>query len=306
MGTPDFAVPSLEMLVKEKYDVTAVITQKDKPKGRGYKVCAPPVKVFAIDNGIRVLQPDKVNDRVFIQELTQYNAELFITVAYGKILSKEFLDIPNRGCINVHASLLPKYRGASPIHSAIINGDTKTGITTMLTDVGMDTGDILLKEEVPISENATAGELHDILSKTGAKVLKRTLEEIESGRLKRKRQNDAEASYAPRIKKESGLIDWNKSAKQIHDLVRGTNPWPGAYTFYEGNRMRIWKTRKIKGDNTGQKPGTIIDLSQKEMIVSSGSSSIAILEIQFDSCKKMSVGDYNCGHCINRGEVLGK
>ncbi|HHW47147.1 MAG TPA: methionyl-tRNA formyltransferase [Clostridiaceae bacterium] len=312
MGTPEFAVPSLDMLVKEGYNVAAVVTQPDKPKGRGKKLSAPPVKEYALEKGIRVLQPEKVKTSEFVNELKSINPDLLITAAYGKILPADVLDIPKFGCINVHASLLPKYRGAAPINWAIINGEKVTGITTMYTDIGMDTGDILLKSEVEITDDMTAGELHDKLAVLGAEVLKETLKELQNGTLKRFPQSDEEATYAPMIQKDIGKIDWTKSAREIHNLVRGTNPWPGAFSFYKGERMRIWKTRfshnmadaaAQDGVSRNNKPGTICRIEKEMLRVVTGDGILDILEIQFDNGRRMSIQE--CWHNMDEGEVLG-
>ncbi len=303
MGTPEFAVPSLDMLVREGYDIAAVVTQPDKPKGRGKKLAAPPVKEYALEKGIEVLQPEKIKTGDFVDQLRNIAPDLLVTAAYGKILSRELLDIPPLGCINVHASLLPKYRGAAPINWCIINGEKVTGVTTMLTDEGMDTGDILLKRQVEITDDMTAGELHDKLSVIGAEVLKETLIKLREGTLERIPQNHEEATYAPMIDRSIGEIDWNKSAWEIHNLVRGTNPWPGAYTFYKGDRMKVWKTRVAEGEYTRSKPGTICKITKEELIVETGEGFLSILEIQFDCCRKMGINE--CGHNLDEGEVLG-
>jgi len=303
MGTPEFAVPSLDMLVREGYDIAAVVTQPDKPKGRGNKMTAPPVKEYAEKTGLTVLQPAKVKTQEFLKELKDLRPDLLVTAAYGRILSKEILDVPPLGCINVHGSLLPKYRGAAPIHWAIINGESHTGITTMFTDEGMDTGDMLLKKEVEITDDMTAGELHDILAAVGAEVLRDTLKELENGTLRRVPQIDAEATYAPMIQKDVGTIDWSKSSKEIHNLVRGTNPWPAAFTFYKGQRMRIWKTKAEEKDNRGVLPGTICSADKEGIIAAAGRGQVRILEIQFDSGKRISVEE--CWHNLHEGEVLG-
>lgn len=305
MGTPEFAVPSLDMLVKEGYDVAAVVTQPDKPKGRGNKMAAPAVKEYAVGKGIPVLQPAKIKTQEFAEELRSLNPDLLVTVAYGKILPDYVLDIPPLGCINVHGSLLPKYRGAAPIQWSVINGEKVTGITTMYTDIGMDTGDMLVKKEVEVPEDMTAGELHDILSVVGAEVLKDTLEKLEKGTLERTPQPHDRATYAAMISKELGLIDWNKSAREIHNLVRGTNPWPGAYSFYKGERIRIWKTSVISGKALNYKPGTICEVIKSGVIVATGDGLLNILEVQFDSSRRMTVEEYMCGHSIDEGEVLG-
>lgn len=305
MGTPEFAVPSLDKLVREGYEVTAVITQPDKPKGRGNKLTPPPVKEYADRQGIRVLQPSKVKTADSVTLLKGIGPDLLVTVAYGQLLSKDILDIPTLGCINVHGSLLPKYRGAAPIHWAVINGEPETGVTTMYTDIGMDTGDMLLKRAVNISESMTVGELHDKLSEIGADVLIETLRELEKGTLERLPQPNGEASYAPIIKKEVGRINWLKSSLEIHNLVRGTNPWPGSYSHYKGERIRIWKTSVINDSNALKKPGTIYGVGNGGMIVATGSGYLTIDEIQFDSSKRMSVEEYVRGHRIDEGEVLG-
>ncbi|MDF2986797.1 MAG: methionyl-tRNA formyltransferase [Eubacterium sp.] len=306
MGTPDFAVPSLEMLVNEGYEVAAAVTQPDKPKGRGNKLTAPPVKEFALKHGINVLQPEKIKTPEFIEQIRLLKPDLLITAAYGKILSKDLLEVPSRGCINVHGSLLPSYRGAAPINWAVINGEKKTGITTMFTDVGLDTGDMLLKKELEISADMTVGELHNKMAILGAEVLKETLFELKNGTLKRIPQEDAESTYAPMMNKELGLIDWNKTAQEVHNLVRGTDPWPGAYTFLNGNRMRVWKTSLTNDKNNGHTNGYIIKVSNEGILVKCSDENILIEEVQFDSSKRMSVRDYIRGHQIDAGEILGK
>jgi len=305
MGTPEFAIPSLDMLVKEGYDVVAVVTQPDKPKGRGNKMCPPPVKEYAIEHGIEVLQPDKVKTEEFAEKIKEINPDLLVTAAYGKILPKSVLDIPKFGCINVHGSLLPKYRGAAPIQWSIINGEKVTGITTMYTDVGMDTGDMLVKAEIEITEDMTAGELHDKLSVLGADVLKETLLKLKAGTLERIPQSDSEATYAPMMTKEIGCIDWTKSSREIHNLVRGTNPWPGAYTSYDGKKMKVWMTSVISEDENNSKAGTILKVGKDGIVVACGLGKLNIKEIQFDNSRRMTVEEYICGHKIGEGEILG-
>lgn len=333
MGTPEFSVPSLDMLVKEGYDVLAVVTQPDRPKGRGKKLCCPPVKEYAKKQNICVLQPRKIKTDEFILSLKKKSPDVIVTVAYGKILPQEVLDIPKKGCINVHASLLPKYRGAAPINWAIINGEIKTGITTMLTDAGMDTGDILLKREIDIPNDITAGELHDKLALIGAEVLKETLERIGKGIIQRIPQNESEATYAPMMKKDTGLISWKNSSESIHNLIRGTNPWPGAFTSYNGKRIKIWKSdildsgfKGFQGLHTGEadkthealktnkmhethetykdtEPGTIINKEKDGILVACGKGYIRILELQFDGCKKLCVDE--CWHNFDVGAKFG-
>jgi len=305
MGTPEFAVPSLDMLIKEGHDVVAVVTQPDKPKGRGNKMCCPPIKEYAIEHKIDVLQPTKVKTSEFTEKIKEINPDLLVTAAYGKILPKSVLDIPKYGCINVHGSLLPKYRGAAPIQWSIINGEKVTGITTMYTDVGMDTGDMLIKGEIEINEDMTAGELHDKLSVLGAQVLKETLKELQEGRLERIAQCDSDATYASMMTKETGCIDWTKSSKEIHNLVRGTNPWPGAYTFYCGKKMKIWTTCVLCEDKHNINAGTICKVGREGIVVACGTGKVNIKEVQFDSCRRMCIEQYLCGHKLDEGEVLG-
>lgn len=304
MGTPEFAVPSLEMLVNEGYEVVAVVTQPDKPKGRGNKLAAPPVKEFALAHGIEVLQPVKVRAPEYVEQLKSYRPDLFVTCAYGRILIKDVLGIPSQGCINVHGSLLPKYRGAAPIQWAVINGESITGITTMYTDAGMDTGDMLLKKEIEISGDMTAGELHDRLSVIGARALKETLEKVKEGTLVRIPQPDGEATLAPIIDKGIGKIDWKRPSCEIHNLVRGTDPWPGAFTFYKGERMRVWKTKVESSQKQDKLPGTIVKVNKEGILVACGGGTARILEVQFDSGKRMSVENYIVGHSIDEGEML--
>ncbi len=305
MGTPEFAVPSLDMLVMEGYEVVAVVTQPDKPKGRGNKMSAPPVKLYALEKDISVLQPLKVKTREFAAEIRELNPDLIVTVAYGKILPKEVLDIPPLGCINVHGSLLPRYRGAAPIQRAVINGEKTTGITTMYMDVGMDTGDMLLKREIDIDDEVTAGELHDRLAQIGAAVLKDTLKSLESGSLKRIRQPENEATYAAMIQKETGLIDWTSSAREVHNLVRGTNPWPGAFTSRNGERLRIWKTAIADEAEVCESPGMVYKIDREGIEVCCGKGRAKLLEVQLDSGKRISAAEYVRGYRINEGEMLG-
>lgn len=304
MGTPEFAVPCLEMLIENKYQVAAVVTQPDRPKGRGGKMTPPPIKEVALRSGIDVLQPLKVRTSEYAELLRSYKPDLFITCAYGRILTKEVLSIPPLGCINVHASLLPAYRGAAPIQWAVINGEKTTGITTMFTDEGLDTGDMILRRELEIGCDTTAGELHDLLSVMGAELLKDTLLKLSEGTLKRIPQPNEGVTFAPIIEKDIGRLDFTKSAKQLHDLVRGTNPWPVAFTFLKGERMRIFKTDVI--DKVSEyEPGTIINVDNEGILAACGNGILRITELQFDSSKRMSVESYLRGHTIDKGEKLG-
>lgn len=321
MGTPDFAVPCLDALVQNGYDVVGVVTQPDKPFGRNQsKLKASAVKQAAMRHGIEtILQPAKVRTPEFIASISDLKPDLIVTAAYGKILPKTVLDVPGLGCINVHASLLPKYRGAAPIQWALINGDSVTGITTMYMDEGMDTGDILLKKEIAIDGDMNSQELFDRLKELGAVALIETLEAMESGRLKRTAQDSSQAVYVPMMTKEMGLIDWSKSALEIHNLVRGTNPWPGAYTFYKGTRMKVWKTTLLDSCPAGSREkvmenelnqmavshshGEILKIFKQSLVVATGDGCLLINELQLDNCKKLNVCD--CGHNMDEGERLG-
>ncbi|MDB3816946.1 methionyl-tRNA formyltransferase [Clostridioides difficile] len=304
MGTPDIAVPCLQKIIDEKYEILGVVTQPDKPKGRGKKLGMSPVKELAIENNIPVYQPVKARDKEFIDKIKSLNPDVIVVVAFGQILPKEILEIPKLGCINVHVSLLPKYRGAAPINWVIINGEEKTGVTTMYMDEGLDTGDMILKTEVNLDENITAGELHDKMMNIGAETLKETLRLIEEGNASREVQNHEEFSYAPIMNKSLGNIDFSKSAREIHNLVRGVNPWPSAYTTYNDVIMKVWKT-KVLDEKSTKDVGTIIDVSKDGIKVSTIDNVLLIEEIQMPNKKRMLVGEYIKGNTIETGLVLG-
>jgi len=307
MGTPEFAVPSLESLIKSKYEIVMAVTQPDKPKGRGYRVCCTPVKQYALSKGIPVFQPEKIGEPSAVSKLAETNPDLFVTCAFGQFLTSDVLSIPKQGTVNVHASLLPKYRGAAPINWAIINGEKKTGITTMMTVLEMDAGDILLQKEIEIDDAITAGQLHDRMSLLGAELLLETVKQIEDGTLERIPQNDSEATFAPRITSITGKIDWGSAARQIHNLVRGTNPWPGAFSYFKGERMRVWKTEIIDESKTPElKPGTILEVSKDGFAVQTGSGLILVSEIQCDNSKRLTACQYVCGHCVEAGDCFGE
>ena len=313
MGTPDFARDSLEALYNEKYEILGVVTNPDKPKGRGMKMVASPVKEFATEKGIKVYQPLKIrNNYEFIEEIKKLNPDVICVVAYGKILPKEILDIPKLGCINVHASLLPKYRGAAPIQWAVLNGDAKTGITTMYMDVGMDTGDIILKEEVEIGENETTGELWERLSKKGGKLLVETLKKIERGIAPREKQGD-NFTLAPMLNKEMAKIDWeNKTAKEIKNLVRGLNPIMGAYSYLNGKKIKFWKVDlaqdtefRVEGKKDFIKNGTVLVSDSRDgLYIKAKDGIIKVLEIQGENAKRMPIGDFLRGNKISEFEVF--
>lgn len=299
MGTPDFAVPTLQVLLDEGHEVCAVVTQPDRQKGRGKKLASPPVKVVAEKNNIPVYQPVKVKTQEFVKILEDICPDIIIVVAFGQILSKEILDIPKYGCVNVHASLLPKYRGAAPINWCIINGEKTTGITTMYMDVGLDTGDMILKDEIEIYPTETAGELHDRLCILGAETLKKTMKLIENGKAPRIPQNNHQSTYAPIMKKSLGKIDWSKSSEEIRNLIRGTYPWPSAYSSYDGKTFKILscKVQDTKVEN--KKYGYIQDVLKDSIVVACGKGFIRIFNIQFQNEKKMCVEDYLRGHNID-------
>lgn len=319
MGTPDFAQESLKALYEAKYEILGVVTNPDKPKGRGMKMIASPVKQYAQEKGIKVYQPVKVrNNTEFIEEVKSLNPDIICVVAYGKILPKELLDIPKLGCINVHGSLLPQYRGAAPIQWAVLNGDKKTGITTMYMDVGMDTGDMILKEEVEIGDNETTGELWSRLSVIGGKLLVETLKQIEAGTAPRTKQSE-EFTMAPMLDKQMAKINWEeKTAQEIKNLVRGLNPIMGAYSFLNGKKIKIWKvaiatnSEIYKQEDTTQtsgeeniKNGTVIKSDSKEgLFIKAKDGIIQVLEIQGENAKRMPTADFLRGNAIKEGEVF--
>ncbi|MBM7614512.1 methionyl-tRNA formyltransferase [Alkaliphilus hydrothermalis] len=305
MGTPDFAVPCLQRLIDRNNEILAVFTQPDKPKGRGKKMTMPPVKELAVEKDIPVYQPAKLKTPEMTELIREMKPDIIIVVAYGHLLSKEILDIPPFGCVNVHASLLPAYRGSAPIHWAIINGEKVTGNTTMYMDVGMDTGDMILKEELEIGENETTGELHDRLSMMGAELLMKTLTLIEKGEVEREKQNEEEATYAPMMSKEVGKIQWEKSATEIRNLIRGTNPWPSAFTAYGDKVMKIWRARVESSEKIYQ-PGKIIKVNKEEVFVGTGKDILVIQELQFSGGKRLAVKDFLVGNSIVEDIILGE
>ena len=306
MGTPDFAVTSLKSLI-EKFNVRAVFTQPDRPKGRGKKISQSPVKKTALSYGIKeIYQPEKLKeDTISIQKLKSINPDFIVVVAYGQILTKQILDIPKYGCINLHASLLPKYRGAAPINWCIIDGEKETGNTTMLMDEGLDTGDILMSNKVEITENMTAGELHDILMEDGANLIIKTLKKFKDGTIIRKKQGKTCTNYAKMLNKNIAKINWQLDAKDIKNLIRGLNPWPVAYTNYGKKNMKIYKS-KITDEISSMEPGTIIDVCEAGIKVCCKDKILLIEEIQFPGKRCMSVDEYIRGNSIEKGLILGK
>ncbi len=304
MGTPDFAVPSLKKLIEE-FNVIAVFTQPDKPKGRGKKLGISSIKEVAVENNIPVYQPEKLkNDSEALNKLKDMNPDFIIVVAYGQILTKEVLDIPKYGCLNLHASLLPKYRGAAPINWAIMNGEKESGNTTMFMDTGLDTGDMLLKSKVEITENMTAGELHDILMKDGGLLLAETLKGIINKTIKREKQGESPTNYAAMLDKNMAKIDWSLNNEKIKDIIRGLNPWPVAYTQYDNQNMKIYEGKTLS-ENNNYEPGYVIDVSNEGIKVACGEGSILLKTIQFSGGKPMKVSEYIKGHALNKDIVLG-
>ena len=299
MGTPDFAVPSLEALI-EKFGVEAVFTQPDRPRGRGKKMVFSPVKEVAVKHDIKVFQPEKLkDDREAVEYLKELKPDFIIVVASGQILTKEVLDIPKYGCINLHASLLPMYRGAAPLNWVIINGEKKSGNTTMLMDVGLDTGDMLLKDEVEITDNMTSGELHDILMNRGGELLIKTIEGLADGSIKGEKQ-EGETCYAKMLSKETGKINWNNSAESIHNLIRGLNPRPIAHTTYKDENMKIYES-EVLAESSNKEAGTIIEVSKKGMKVSCGKGILLVKKIQFPNGKPLTIEQYINGKDIEVG-----
>ena len=296
MGPPEFAVPCLAALY-EHCDVIGVVTQPDKPRGRGQKLVPSPVKAWAEAHGLPVWQPKRIKEEDFTAFLEEQKPDLMVVVAFGQILSQRILDIPPYGCINVHGSLLPRYRGAAPMQWCVIDGEKKTGITTMFMDAGLDTGDMLLKAEFPIGPDTTLEEVHDGLMALGAKVLIDTLEELSAGTLKRIPQT-GESNYAPMLTKGTGHIHWQDCAQKIHNLVRGLDSWPGAYTFLAGKKYKIWRTR-CTTEKTEAQPGTILRADKKEgLFVAAGDGVLEITELQAPGKKRMAAKDYLNGHAI--------
>ena len=305
MGTPDFAVPTLEKLYEKGYNVQCVFSQPDKPKGRGYKLSPPPVKVTALAHETEVLQPIsfKKDADKYIEKLKELAPDVIVVAAYGKILPKQVLDIPKYGCVNVHGSLLPKYRGAAPIQWSIINDEKETGVTTMLMAEGLDTGDMLLKETVEIGENETSAELFDRLSQIGAELLIKTLEELENGTITPIKQDDSLSCYASMITKDMCLIDFSQPVRTIHKKICGLSDYPCAVTFLDGKRLKIYRSEIVSYEDSGKTPGEVID--EKNFVVSCGKGSIRLVEIQAEGSKRMKAADYLRGKHIEKGIVLG-
>ncbi len=303
MGTPDFAVYSLKALLTQ-HEVIAVVSQPDKPKGRGKKLVPTPVKEYALEQGLTVFQPEKARDPEFVAVLKELNPDVIAVTAFGQILPESILNIPKYGCINVHGSLLPKYRGAAPMQWSIINGEKVTGITTMYMAKGMDTGDMLLKTEVEITSEDNFASIHDKMAQAGAELLLETLTALQGENVERVLQNHEEATYAPMITKETGHIDWTKNAEEIINLMRGLDPAPGAYAMYEGEPLKLFKGIKAEGNYPQGKPGEVVNITKKGFVVKCGDGALTITELQATGKKRMLAEAYLRGHAINQGVLL--
>lgn len=319
MGTPDFAVGPLEAIIRAGHEVSAVVTQPDKQKGRGREVQMSPVKKCALKYGIPVFQPVKIREEDSIRQLSLYPADIFVVAAFGQLLPEKILNMPRLGCINIHASLLPAYRGAAPISWVIINGETRTGVTIMQMAKGLDTGDMLLKEEVLIEAKETEESLHDKLMEAGARLIVKALPKIEKGELTPEKQDDALSSYAAKLDKSMGLIDWEKDAPSIERLVRGLNPWPSAYTHYKGKTLKIWESDVVKEHESGDgqengapfekespKPGQVAFVGKEFFDVVTGDGLLRIYSLQLEGKRRMSVKEFLLGYEIVPGLKLGK
>jgi len=303
MGTPEFACPTLRVLIDRGEQVVAVVTQPDRPKGRGQQTLPPPVKLLAEQHGIPVYQPVKVRHPEAIEAIRALNPDLIVVVAFGQILPKALLEIPGHGCINVHASLLPRYRGAAPLNWCIINGETETGVTTMMMDVGLDTGDMLLKRSTPIDPDEDTSSLHDRLSGIGARLLAETLDRLAAGELVAERQDDALTCYAPMLKKEDGLIDWEKDAQSIKNLVRGMTPWPGAYSMLDEKLLKVFRVQTASASGA---PGEVVSAGRDGIEVACGAGSIVIHELQLEGKKRLPAAEFLAGCKLQPGATLGK
>ncbi len=302
MGTPDFAAASLEALIASKHEIMAVVTQPDKPKGRKGELTPSPVKTIAVEKGIKVYQPVRVREQEFVEILRGYNPDVIIVVAFGQIIPESILEIPKYGCVNIHGSLLPKYRGAAPIQWAVLDGEKETGVTTMLMDKGIDTGDILLKRVINLTEDETAGSLFDKLMVLGAETILETLEGLENGSITPEKQGESPTDYAKMLTKAMGLIDFTRTAAELDCFIRGMNPWPSAYTVLDGKTLKIWKAKPVDGNGGA---GSVLSVGKDSFIVCCGEKALEILEVQLEGKKRMSAGDFLKGTHLEPGTEFG-
>lgn len=307
MGTPDFAVPCLNMLVQDRYQVAAVVTQPDRPQGRGRLVSPSPVKQTALKFGLPVLQPERVKDKDFLSALQQLHPEVIVVVAFGQILPPAMLRLPPLGCINVHASLLPRYRGAAPIHWAVMNGETETGVTTMFMAAGMDTGDIILQCRTDIGVNETTGDVHDRLAVLGARTLAATMSLLAKGRVPRQPQDEDKATYAPLLQHEHEHLNWSRSTQQLYNQIRGLNPWPGAYTIHRGQVLKCWGAERVAASQTAGKvtPGLVMALDKRGISIGTGDGILLLTCVQPANKRRMSAADFSHGYALQVGDILG-
>jgi methionyl-tRNA formyltransferase len=307
-GTSEFALPSLKNLLGSSHEVLAVVTQPDRPKGRGQKLFPSAIKSLALAKNLPIFQPEKIRDPVSLEVLQSCRPELIVVVAYGQILSSSVLSIPPRGCVNVHASLLPQYRGAAPITWAILNGETRTGVSTMFLDAGMDTGPILLTAETPLEQEDTAGTLHDRLSRMGADLLRKTLDGLEKGQITPRSQDHSQATYAPKIDKEAGRINWDHPARELFNFLRAFDPWPGAFTFWKGRMLKLFRPcfpEEMEKD-VREAPGTITRVGAEELYIATSRGDLSIRELQLANRPRMGVAEFLRGHPLQAGVRLGE
>ena len=305
MGTPDFAVPCLQTLLESPHSVVGVFTQPDKPQGRKMVLTPPPVKVLAAENGVPVFQPEKMKDPATLEQLKVLDPDLIVVVAYGRILPRAVLELPRYGCINVHASLLPKYRGAAPIQWAILDGETETGVTIMQMDAGLDTGDMLYRKKIPITSEDTFETLHDKLMVLGGEAITEALPLLEAGKLVPEKQDDTKTCYAALITKEMGKLDFTKTAAELDRLIRGLTPWPSAYTHYHGKQLKIWKAIPMATAHK-EAPGTILTVNKDSFEVAASEGSLKVMELQLEGKKRMTTHDFLLGVKVQPGELLGE
>ena len=305
MGTPDFAVGTLEALITGGYEIALVVTQPDKPQGRKMELTPPPVKVCALQHGLEIYQPTRVREQSSMEYLKKYEPDMIVVAAFGQILPKELLELPKYGCINVHASLLPNYRGSAPIQWSILNGDAETGVTIMRMDTGIDTGDMIAKRTVPIEEEDTGGSLFDKLAEVGAKLLVDTIPSIVDGTATYTKQDEACATKVGMIQKSQGVIDFHRSAQEINCQIRALNPWPSAYTKLHGKTLKIWKAKVVAADGN-YKPGSIARITKDELCIATGEGLLSVLEVQLEGKKRMATADFLRGVTLAEGEMLGE